>query len=213
VAEVVGVEEVVVAAPDAARARSRSQHQRSHLRHRPPGNRFRIPCWNWSRPRPRFRNPIRHQRVLQLPPRPECIPVPPASTSIQRPSKGPRVPSRKLLVFFARIPLDCVEPRPFRTTPTGVLPETPVRDYDSNFESVAILIRHCCRPRPAGANSEPESPLRLRSDYGNTSEEEWFHLPLSQSIDDYLGTFSPFGAGVKFRRSSNRQTRNHNWTD
>jgi hypothetical protein len=34
--------------------------------------------------------------------------------------------------------------------------------------------------------------LRLGSDYGNTSEEKWFHLPLSQSIDDYLGTFSPF---------------------
>jgi hypothetical protein len=138
------VAEVVAVGPDAVPARSRSQRRRSHLRHRPPGNRFRIPCWNWSRPRPRFRNPIPHQPVLQLPPRRECIPAPPASTSIQRPSKGPRAPSRKLLVFFARIPLDCVEPRPIRTTPAGVLPRTPGRDYDSNSESVAILIRYYC---------------------------------------------------------------------
>ena len=135
-------EVVVAVAPDAVPARSRSQRRRSHLRHRPPGNRFRIPCWNWSRPRLRFRNPSPHQRVLQLPPRRECIPAPLASTSTQRPSKGPRVPSRKLLIFFARIPLDCVEPRPIRTTLTGALPRTPGRDYNSNFESVAILIRY-----------------------------------------------------------------------
>ena len=178
VAEVVGVEEEAEA-PDAVPARIRSQHQRSHLRHRPPGNRFRIPCWNWSRPRPRFRNPIRHRRALQLPPRLECIPVPPASTSIQRPSKGPRVPSRKLLVFFARIPLDCVEPRPIQNNTYRCAARDTGTRLRFELRISSNLIRYCCRPRPAGANTEPESSLRLGSDYGTTSEEKWFHLPLS----------------------------------
>jgi len=191
------VAEVVVAvAPGAAPARIRSRRRLSHLRHHPPGNRFRIPCWNWSRLRLRFRNPIRHQQGLLLPPRRECIPAPPASTSIQRPSKGPPVPSRKLPVFFARIPLGCVEPRPIRTTPTGVLPRTPGRDYDSNFESEAILIRYYCKPRPPSANTEPEISLWRSRDYGHTSEETWFHLPLSWSIGDYLGRFTTLCAGV-----------------
>jgi hypothetical protein len=190
------VEGEVAVGSGAVPAHSRSQLRRLHLRTPPPGNRFRILCWNWSRPRPQFRSPIPHQPGLQLPPRPECIPAPLASTSIQRPSKGPRVPSRRLLVFFARIPLDRVEPRPIRTTPAGALPRTPGRDYDSNFESEAILIRSGCRPRPPKANIEPENSC---PDYGNISEEISFHLLLSQSIGDYLGTFSSFGAVVKVR--------------
>jgi hypothetical protein len=150
------VEEVAVGL-DAVPAHSLSQPRQLHLRIPPPGNRFRIPCWNWSRLRPRFRSPIPHQLVRQLPPRPECIPAPLASTSIRRPSKVPRVPSRRLLVFFARIPLDRVEPRPIRTTPTGELSRTPGRDYDSNFEPLEILIRACCKPRPPRANTAPEN--------------------------------------------------------
>jgi hypothetical protein len=213
VAEGVVAEGVVAVALGAAPARIRSRRRRSHLRHRPPGNRFRIPCWNWSRLRPRFRNPVRHQQGLQLPPRPECIPAPPASTSIQRPSTGPPVPSRKLLVFFARIPLGCVEPRPIRTIPTGVLPRTPGRDYDSNFESEAILIRYSCKPRPPSANGEPEISLRPSRDYGKTSEETRLHLPLSWSIGDYLGRFSTLCAGVNVGRSIKQADHNHPWVD
>jgi len=173
------VEEEVAVAWDAVPAHSLSRRRQSHLRHPPPGNRFRILCWNWSRPRPQFRNPIRHQPVLQLPPRRECIPAPLASTSIPRPSKGPRVPSHKLLVFFARIPLDRVEPRPIRTTPTGVLQRTPGTRLRFELRIRSNPDSVLCKPRRPSANTEPEISLRASSDHGSTSEETWFHLPLS----------------------------------